>query len=258
MKINQEQWIINIRFYEELNDFLRPSQRKRELIKKLNHQTTVKDVIESFGVPHTEVDLALVNGKSVPFDYLLHNGDRISVYPVFESLDISPMAKLQERPLRNLKFVTDVHLGKLTRFLRLLGFDVYYRNDQEDYELLQIMEKDHRVLLTRDRHLLMHRIVERGYWLRSQNPPRQALEVVKRFDLWRNIKPFKRCLNCNGVLESVPKKRIQDNLEPKTKLYYRTFVQCRNCENIYWKGSHYARLKEFVDWIITQNGNVDL
>ncbi len=246
---------VQVRFYEELNDFLPPVRRKRELVKILNHSTTVKDIIESFRIPHTEVDLILVNGESVDFDFRVKDKDQISVYPVFESLDITPMVRLQERPLRNLKFVADVHLGKLVRFLRLLGFDTFYRNHHPDMDLLRIMEQEHRGLLTRDRPLLMHRRVTRGYWLRSQDPYQQILEVLKRFDLWEQIQPYHRCLRCNGVLTPVSKKAIMDRLEPKTKKYYSDFVQCSNCKNIYWKGSHYSRLNALIKKIKSHSGS---
>jgi len=254
MKRRQEQFTVQVRFYEELNDFLPPSRRKRDLVKTLNHRTTVKDVIESFRVPHTEVDLILVNGDSVDFDFLLKDKDRISVYPVFESLDVTSLVRLQERPLRDLKFVADVHLGKLVRLLRLLGFDTFYRNHLPDADLLRIMEREHRVLLTRDRPLLMHRVVTRGYWLRSQDPYQQVLEVLKRFDLWEQIHPYHRCMRCNDVLVPVSKKEILDRLEPKTKKYYSDFVQCSDCKNVYWKGSHYTRLNALIRKIRSQNG----
>lgn len=241
--------IVTVRFYEELNDFLRPARRKQDCIKMLKHRTTVKDVIESFRVPHTEVDLILVNGNSVNFDYSPDDGDRISVYPVFEALDISSLTHLQERPLRNLKFVADVHLGSLVRRLRILGFDVCYENDHDDADLLRIVREENRILVTRDRSLLMYNLVQRGCWIHAINPDRQTLEILNRFDLWKNIKPFKRCTICNGQLKPVTKNQVMDNLEPKTKQYYDTFVQCSKCGQVYWEGSHYSRLFSFVNWI---------
>lgn len=240
---------VSVRFYEELNDFLRPGKRKRDNTRELLHRTTVKDVIESFRVPHTEVDLILVNGKSVGFDYYPEDGDRISVYPVFESMDISGITHLQERPLRDLKFVADVHLGALVRRLRILGFDTEYSNDSDDQDLLRTVKDENRVLLTRDRPLLMYNLVQRGCWIRSINPDDQALEVLNRFDLWSNMYPFSRCTLCNGPLWQVEKKRVMSLLEPKTKRYYDTFVQCTGCGQVYWKGSHYTGLLQFVNWI---------
>ena len=117
------------RFYEELNDFLPKEKRKKRFEHNFIDRASVKDVIESFGVPHTEVDLIIVNGESKNFSYIINDGDDISVYPVFESIDISNLQKLRPEPLREPKFILDVHLGTLARYLRMLGFDTNYRND---------------------------------------------------------------------------------------------------------------------------------
>lgn len=237
---------VQLRFYEELNDFIRKEFRKQQIHRHLKHRTTVKDVIESFGVPHTEVDLILVNGKSQTFNYHVKDQDQISVYPVFESFDISSVTRLQERPLRNIRFVADVQLGKLAKKLRFLGLDVEYRNDFTNQEILQRVTQGQRVLLTRDRRLLMHKVVQHGYLLRSDLPDKQTVEVVFRFDLADQLNPFARCADCNSVLRTIPKDQILNQLEPKTKLYYQNFVQCDGCRKIYWEGSHFIHLTQFV------------
>ncbi len=241
---------IQIRFYEELNDFLKPVQRKRTLSKQLDHKTTVMDIIQSFGVPHTEVDLVLVNDQSVDFNQHVQNQDRISIYPVFETLDITDVTRLQERPLRHLRFIADVHLGKLARKLRLLGLDVEYSNTYTKADLLEQVVVHKRILLTGDRQILMHKIIQRGYLVRSSNPDQQLKEIVQRFYLGQQLKPFTRCLHCNGSLESVDKTIIIDKLEDKTKRYYEEFVQCRDCGKVYWKGSHYSKMKTYIRQII--------
>lgn len=232
------------RFYEELNDFLPASQRKREFPYSFQGSPSVKHVIESIGVPHPEVDLILVNGRSVDFGHRLRNGNRISVYPVFESLDISPVVRLRPDPLRKSAFVLDVHLGRLARMLRLLGFDTLYRNDYDDPEIVRIAAEQSRIILTRDRQLLQASAVRRGYWVRSGIVEDQLEEVLRRFDLYSQIRPFKRCLLCNGPVEETPKAEVLHLLEPKTKLYYDLFYQCRHCGQVYWKGTHFDRLKE--------------
>jgi uncharacterized protein with PIN domain len=238
------------RFYAELNDFLPPEKRQQAFSHTFELNPSVKDMIEALGVPHTEVDLILVNDHSVDFSYLLQNGDRISVYPVFESLDISPLVRVRPQPLRETRFVLDVHLGRLATYLRMLGFDTLYRNDYEDDELAHISSAEGRILLTRDRGLLKRSIVTHGYCLRATNPQQQLIEVLRRFDLFESVKPFQRCLHCNGLLQPVDKADISDRLPPKTRQYYDEFKHCRACDRIYWKGSHYQRMQQFIDRVL--------
>ena len=243
------------RFYAALNDFL-PRHKKQKCFDFLfPGHSSIKQAIESLGVPHTEIDLILVNGESVNFSYRPQNGDRVSVYPVFESLNISSINQLRPVPLREPKFVLDIHLGKLATYLRILGFDTYYRNDSEDPVLAKISNKEKRILLTRDRGLLKRNLVTHGYCIRSTQAPQQLKEVIRRFDLARNISPLKRCLKCNGLLQPVEKEKVLDQLEPRTKLYYDRFFICTCCNKIYWKGSHYYKIKKFVDSILEENNS---
>jgi uncharacterized protein with PIN domain len=242
---------VTIRFYEELNDFLPPEKRKRDFLQPLNHPGSVKDFIENIGVPHTEIDLILVNGHSVDFGYQVQDGDRISVYPVFESLDISPVTHLRPEPLRETRFVLDQHLGKLAAYLRMLGFDTLYRNDYHDPELAEISAREQRILLTCDLQLLMRRKITRGYFVRSRDPREQLAEVVARLDLSGSIAPFTRCIHCNGMLEPVAKSRIEAQLQPQTRKDYDEFWQCKECRKIYWKGSHYDRMQELVTKLVS-------
>lgn len=240
---------VRIRFYEELNDFLSPALRKTDITHEFERRTSVKDMIESFGVPHTEVDIILVNGSSVDFSRIVQDGDRISVYPVFESLDVTPLIRLRPEPLRNPKFVLDTNLGRLARYLRLLGFDCLYANDFEDAALARISSEQQRTLLTRDRRLLQRRIITRGYFVRELRPRLQVPEVLSRFDLYRLIAPFSRCIRCNGDLQAVDKQRIEARLEARTRQYYNSFRCCSDCGQIYWHGSHYQRAMRLVeDW----------
>jgi uncharacterized protein with PIN domain len=230
------------RFYEELNDFLPPSQFKVTIEYPFDGHPGIKDPIEALGVPHSEVDLIVVNGCSVGFDYQLQDGDRVAVYPCFEALDIKPIVRLRDAPLRKTAFVLDVHLGKLARPLRLLGFDALYRNDYDDRAIIDIALSEHRIILTRDRRMLFHRAVTHAYLLKSTDPMQQAREVVSRFDLAGSIKPFHRCLVCNGVVSPVSKEAILDRLQPLTRARHDSFTQCGDCGRVFWKGSHYERL----------------
>jgi uncharacterized protein with PIN domain len=230
---------VSIRFYAELNHFLPLRRRQVAIEHVLPERDSVKHVIETLGVPHPEVDLILVNGESVDFAYRVEDGDRISVYPVFESLDIGSLVRVRPGPLRETRFVLDVHLGKLAAQLRMLGFDTRYRNDYGDAELADISRCERRILLTRDRGLLKRSAVSHGYLLREADPRAQLAEVVRRFDLTGAIVPFSRCIRCNGVLVPVAKEAIRERLLPKTRRYYDEFAACHDCGRIYWKGSHY-------------------
>lgn len=242
--------IATFRFYEELNDFLPKDKRRRpfEYVLKLNQ--TVKDAIEASGVPHTEVDLIIVNGGSVGFSYHPQHADMISVYPVFESFNIQPVLKLRPAPLRIPKFVLDVHLGKLCKYLRMLGFDTFYNNHLEDSEIIEISITQKRIILTRDFGILKNGKVTHGYWLRSQNPKIQIQEVIRRFDLQKGIKPFYRCTVCNGLVETVDKEKVTELLQPGTMKYFHQIFQCTSCARIYWEGSHFEKMKAFVEGIV--------
>jgi len=237
---------VEIRFYEELNDFLPPARRKVTFEHAFSQSGSIKDMIEALGVPHTEVDLILVNGRSVDFDYLIRDGDRISVYPMFESMDITPVTRLRPQPLRTTRFVLDTHLGRLAAYLRLFGFDTLYRNDYDDPTLAAISAAEHRILLTRDRQLLMRRQVTHGYFVRETQPRLQLIEVLRRFDLRATQRPFTRCMHCNGEISAVSKEEIREQLLPRTERWYQEFWRCGQCGKIYWKGTHFSHLQELV------------
>lgn len=238
-----------IRFYAELNDFLPRKNRQVAFNHCFFGQPSVKDLIESLGVPHTEVDLVLINGESVEFSRRVNDGDYISVYPVFESIDISPVLCVRPVPLRETRFFLDAHLGKLAAYLRMLGFDALYENGLPDEKLAEISVRERRILLTRDRGLLKRGLVTHGYLVRSGIPAEQMKEVLQRFDLFRLVKPFSRCMCCNEILKAVPKGEIVKRLPPKVRQHYNEFNLCQNCGRIYWKGSHYEQMKRFINLI---------
>jgi len=243
--------VAHFRFYAELNDFLPPERRFTEFACEFLDLATVKDRVESFGVPHTEIDLILVNGRPVDFTHRVQDGDRISVYPVFEAFDIAGLARLRPEPLRHVRFVLDVHLGRLARYLRLLGFDALYRNDCGDEQLAEISSGEHRILLTRDVGLLKRSAVTHGYYLRSTQPREQLAEVVTRFDLTRLAKPFSRCAHCNAALEQVSQNAVREQLPERVAALQEEFLRCPGCGRVYWKGGHYRRMAQ---WIHTNLG----
>jgi uncharacterized protein with PIN domain len=234
------------RFYAELNDFLPPSRRGVAFAHEFRGGPSVKDVIESLGVPHTEVDLVLADGESVDFGWIVRDGARVSVYPVFESLDIAPLARVRPAPLREARFVLDVHLGRLARYLRMLGFDAAWRRDADDAELARIAAAEHRILLTRDSGLLKRRIVTHGYRVRAIDPRRQLAEVVRRLDLDRAIAPFQRCLCCNDRLDPVRMEDVAGELPPRVRERHVELRRCPSCRRVYWAGSHHARMERLI------------
>jgi uncharacterized protein with PIN domain/sulfur carrier protein ThiS len=244
---NKEMVRISIRFYEELNFFLPSDKRKCLLERTCKKGTTVKALIEEIGVPHTEVDLVLVNGNSTGFSYQLADNDRISVYPVFESFDIGGVSKVRPTPLREIRFILDVHLGKLAKRLRLLGFDTMYSNHFEDEQISVLAGKEKRIILTRDRGLLKRKTITHGYCIRSKDPHEQLREVIARFDLMKRIEPFSRCLQCNSILVPVEKEEIMNRLPPKVRNRYEQFSRCPECNKVYWLGSHWEHMKKRLD-----------
>lgn len=237
---------IDLRFYGELNDFLPPPRRGVTFGARVERRTSLKDAIERCGVPHVEVALVLVDGEPARFDYLVQAPVRVSAYPAFHSIALGSAANLQPASPSEYRFVADAHLGKLAFNLRLLGFDTVYRNDAADDWLASLSAQEDRVLLTRDRQLLMRSIVLRGYYVRSDDPRAQLAEVLARFELAARSRPFTRCTRCNGLLRDVAKSEVLDQLEPLTREHYDQFRQCSECGQVYWRGSHYEPLAGVV------------
>ena len=238
---------VRLRFDGDLNVFLRSKAGDAVIERRLVEKTSIKDVIESCGVPHPEVDLILIDEQAVGFDHTLVNDAKVEVFPVQNRGTVHTDKRLQTLGIS--RFVADGHLRGLTRNLRLLGFDVAYRQNADDGQLLEVMARENRALLTRDRRLLMHSIVRHGYYPRSQNPDEQTIEVVRRFDVSELIAPFTRCLRCNAPLEEATKADVIDKLEPLTKMYYNQFHRCPGCKQIYWSGSHFPKLQKRIQQI---------
>jgi uncharacterized protein with PIN domain len=234
------------RFYEELNDFLPKEQKKKTFPYEFIGNPSIKDTIESIGVPNAEIDLILVDGESVDFVYQMHGGEHVSIYPVFESFDITSLVRFRTQPLRETKFVVDVNLGKLAQKLRLLGFDTLFRNDFINNEIVELSLQEKRIILTRNKGILKYRAVTHGYWIRNDDPKEQIKEVINRFQLGRNFRPFSRCSCCNGLLHKVEKTLVQDRLPNDTLLYFNVFMECKGCRKLYWQGSHYDRICEWI------------
>lgn len=251
--------IAHFYFHGELNHFLPRHHKQVKISHFFEEKASIKDMIQSLGIPHPEVDFINVNGEYVNFSYIVSDEDTINVYPISARSTIIPSISVMPEPLSIIRFVLDIHLGKLATSLRLLGFDTLYRNDYEDEKLAQISYSQARILLTRDKGLLMRSLVTYGYYVRNTNPQQQILEVLQRYDLFKLVSPFKRCLRCNGLLEPVDKQSIVDKLPETVRCLRRQatqvneFQRCQDCHRIYWKGSHYERLQQFIDGVLNSD-----
>lgn len=246
--------LVSLRFYAELNDHLPPERRRIEFGSTVSDGSTLEEVLQSLEVPLNEIDLVLVNGVSESLDYGLREGDRVSIFPVFDSIDVTPITKIKNRPSRRLRFVLDTHLGKLAHHLRMLGFDTLYRNDYTRDDLVRIAESEDRIVLSKSRVLLGKDVIEAGYRVVSSDPREQLTEVLRRFDLWRSVHPFQRCLHCNAVLHSAPRESVIDHLPERVRESYDDFTECPLCRRTYWKGTHFEKMMEFTRQVYAESG----
>jgi hypothetical protein len=224
-------------FFGRLRDFLAKDHSDQIIAVGFRGRQSVKHLAESLGVPHPEIGQVQVNGHEGTLRAITQDHDQVEVHPVPNGCPVEP------------RFLLDNHLGRLAAYLRMLGFDCLYENDYEDDEMADILQQDERILLSRDRRLLMRKIVTHGYCLRSLDSREQLIEVVQRFDLTRRIVPFHRCVRCNHPLEPVSKEVVLDRLEPLTKQYFDEFQICPACQQIYWKGSHYDKMQRLIQEI---------
>jgi hypothetical protein len=227
---------VRFRFHHELNDFLAPPKRNVEFEQLAGVTDTLKHVIESLGVPHTEIGCVEVNGSLLPVSERFSEGDRVEVFP-----HATPII------LPNPRFVVDGHLGRLAAYLRMLGFDTWYERVADDVLLAQVASGEGRLLLTRDVGLLKRREVESGYCVRSDNPHDQLGEITRRFALRSHLAPFTRCMDCNGLLCSVSKEEVDHLLPPHTRETKNEFSRCQSCGKVFWRGSHHARMLGWIE-----------
>jgi len=235
------------RFYQELGEFLPRARRGRTFAADCARRSTTKHMIEALGVPHTEVDMVLVNGEESGFDRMLEDGDHVAVYSRFALLELGRhggpgLERLHERPRERMRFVADSHLGGLARLLRMAGYDTLYDNHYHDDDVEDLAARDDRIVLTRDRELLKRRSIAHGCYIHALDPPRQLGELFERLDLDQGAHPFSLCLHCNLPLRAVDKATVLDRLPPSVRALHDSFTTCDNCLRVYWKGSHYQRM----------------
>lgn len=234
-----------IHFPPALDFFLPLDLRGRPLTMRFRGSPALKNQIEALGIPHPEVGRVTVNHQPCTLMYRLHDGDQIQVY----AWTLADSASNEEP-----RFLLDNHLGRLTAYLRMLGMDALYPNPCDDVTLAALAAEQGRVLLSRDRRLLMRKVIVHGYCPRSLEPREQIFEVVDHYNLTERIRPFQRCLSCNTLLQLVAKSEVDDRLESLTRRYYDEFHRCPACGQVYWKGSHYEHMLELVDRLMTSKG----
>ena len=237
---------ITFRCYAELNDFLLPEHRQKPFVHPLKTPVILGEAIESLGIPCSEVDLALVNSEPASLDRRLNENDVVSLYPAFEALDISELKGKHTPALRESRFILDAHLGKLAKYLRMLGFDTLYRNDYGDEEIIDLAVREKRIILTRDKLLLQSRRVTHGYYIRATDKHKQLKEVVKKFDLYSQFRSFTRCMTCNADLVPKSRQEIPELVPPEILELYEDFYFCPACRKVYWQGSHFRRMESFI------------
>lgn len=240
----------SFRFYAELNDFLSPPRRYRTFTSACAKGATTKHMIEALGVPHTEVELILVNGASVGFEHKLADGDRVAVYPRFEALDVTPVLRVRAQPLRVTRFIADAHLGGLARMLRMAGFDTLYDNRYQDAEIVALAARDGRIILSRDLELLKRREVSHGCYVHAIEPGAQLREVIGRLDLGRSLRPLSLCLKCNVPLHAVTKETVLERLPERVRAEQTRFSACDVCGRVYWEGSHWRAMRHRLERLL--------
>lgn len=242
-------------FHDELNDFLPPPRRRVEFSVPCARNATTKHMIEALGVPHTEVELITVHGEVAGFDRLLQHGDRVAVYPHLTAWERTLPTGLGAGARDAPRFIADAHLGGLARLLRMAGFDTVYRNDWRDREMADMAIREGRMLLTRDRALLMLRDISHGCYVHALKPAEQFVEIVNRLELAGSLHPFTRCLECNAALQAIDKAQVLHRLPSAVQVSQQQFTSCERCGRIYWKGSHWKRMRCLLDSVLGQVAN---
>jgi len=242
---------IHLRFYEELNAFIPQDLRKKRFTHTLKVHTSAKDLIESFNVPHTQVNMILVNSEQADFCHIIKDQDDVSVFPYFHRFDIDGITKITHPKPYIIRFITDNHLGKLVLDLRMLGFDTHFNKSITQSELVSCANHQERIVLTKNRNILKRKDLKYGYYIYEDNADEQLAEVILQYDLFDEVNPFSRCLVCNSLMEPINKKLVLDRLPPKVKQKHTTFTYCPTCDKIYWKGTHYKKMKQRIEDILT-------
>lgn len=203
---------------------------------------SAKDVLESLGALHTEIDALLINGQPATLEDELPEGAQVQVWPVGEGPQGIP--RLVPPPPDPPRFVIDVHLTAMARHLRLLGLDVADPLHVDDAIIAQQSADQGRVMLTRDVGLLKRSVVEQGVWVRDKDPEEQARQILARYVREEHIAPLTRCLLCNGMLQGVPRHSVLEDIPEAVRELETPFYRCEGCQRVYWQGTHLEGLLE--------------
>jgi uncharacterized protein with PIN domain len=233
-------------FHGDTRDLLRLVSHNGIIAYPLDRRATIKDIIEAVGVPHTEVGRIVYGSQDLTFQFIPAGGERIDIYPFTRHIGVTQTTVLRPDPLPWLKFLIDINVAKLARNLRMAGLDATLVADPAIAEIARLANSEQRIVLTRNRELLKIRTIRFGQLLRSMDSQAQLIEVVRRYGLDGNLRPFTRCLCCNELLLPVAKQDIDHRLQPLTRKYYNDFKQCPLCQNIFWRGSHHAKMVEML------------
>lgn len=239
-----------LRFYNELNDLLPEHRRNIEFEAEFKDKRSIKDMIETLGVPHTEIDIIIANEDSVDFNYILQEGDRIRLYPASAEPDIKDTIHLRPSPFYNTRFIADTNLGNIARYMRVLGFDTYFDPALSTRAIIELSLRENRIIITKSRKLLKFKNVTYGLLLRPGTSEEQIRNILFHLGIKNSVKPFSRCLLCNGILISVPKNRIEDRIPPKTRSFCNEYSHCESCDKIYWQGTHVFEMKKVINRLL--------
>lgn len=238
------------RFFAQLNSFLAPACRGRAFSYPCARAATVKHMIEALGPPHTEVQLVRANDNAVGFDYIIRDGDRITVYPWFRTLNVSGLPNVPQLAPMRLRFIADSHLGGLAHLLRLAGFDTLYDNNYDDACLEAIASREDRIVLSRDVELLKRRSVRYGCYVYEIKPELQFREIAQRYALASKARPFYLCLSCNAPLQPISKLAALPRLPPRVQQLHDRFSTCHVCHRVFWEGSHWRRMQAVLNELL--------
>lgn len=236
--------LASYRFHGDLPRMLRSRWRSMNpIVQPVTRAASIKDAIEAFGPPHTDIGALVCDGRPIDFSWPVAAGQHFDIFPVVPPWDVTRPTLLRPNPLPTLGFLVDSTGGRLARYLRMAGFDTLYDPAWHDQDILQAMAQEPRLLLSRNLDLLKRKAIEFGRAIRAHRPTEQLREVLHLFGIEQPPHPFTRCLDCNGLLEPIPKAAILHRLEPLTQRYFDTFHCCRRCDKLYWPGSHVDRMR---------------